>query len=94
MLALTDKANPNDDVIVTELDSDEAVLLHLDTKMYFSLNATGVWIWRQLGNELTLGDIVTKLQNEFDVMPDKAKESVINLVEQLQQEQLIDIVNA
>ena len=38
-------------VIATPLRDGETVLLHLDTKRYFSLNATGGLLWRALGSE-------------------------------------------
>ena len=60
MLTASDKATPDSDVIVTELDG-EAVLLNLDTKLYFSLNATGVRIWKLLAEGLTLGQIGDRL---------------------------------
>ena len=37
MLTLNDKIKPDPDVVVTELDDKEAVLLHLGTKMYYHL---------------------------------------------------------
>jgi hypothetical protein len=39
---------PHPDVVDTPLDRDETVLLHLGTKRYFSLNASGGAIWRAL----------------------------------------------
>lgn len=45
------------DVIVTELQEGDAVLLHLGTRMYYSLNETGLNIWRHLEN----GQILTEM---------------------------------
>ena len=90
MLAATDKATPDSDVIVTELDG-EAVLLNLDTKLYFSLNATGVTIWKLLGEGLTLGQIGERLFQEYDVTPEKAQQCVIDLVDQLNDEKLVSV---
>ena len=90
MLTATDKATPDSDVIVTELDG-EAVLLNLDTKMYFSLNATGVTIWKLLDEGLTLGQIGERLFQEYDVTPEKARQCVVDLVDQLNDEQLVSI---
>jgi hypothetical protein len=41
------KTNPQ--VLFTELDDGTGVLLHLDTKFYFTLNTTGVVVWKSLG---------------------------------------------
>ena len=90
MLTANDKATPDSDVIVTELDG-EAVLLHLDTKLYFSLNAMGVTIWKLLDEGLTLGQIGERLFQEYDVTPEKARQCVVDLVDQLNDEQLVSI---
>ena len=90
MLKASDKATPDSDVIVTELDG-EAVLLNLDTKLYFSLNATGVAIWKLLDEGLTLGQIGERLFQEFDVTPEKAQQCVLDLVGQLNDENLVTV---
>lgn len=92
----TSKAKPtvNPEVVVTELNNDEAVLLHLDTKLYYSLNTTGLWIWKRIGEGQTLGDISHRLQDEFEVTPEKAHESVLSLATQLRKEKLIDVIDA
>jgi len=90
MLKASDKATPDSDVIVTELDG-EAVLLNLDTKLYFSLNATGVRIWKLLAEGLTLGDISERLYEEYDVTPEKAQQCVLELVGQLNDEKLVTL---
>jgi hypothetical protein len=90
MLNASDKATPDSDVIVTELDG-EAVLLNLDTKLYFSLNTTGVRIWKLLAEGLTLGDISERLFEEYDVTPEKAQQCVLELVGQLNDEKLVTV---
>lgn len=90
MLTTSDKAIPDSDVIVTELDG-EAVLLNLETKLYFSLNATGVTIWKLLDEGLTLGQIGKRLFQEYDVTPEKAQQCVLDLVGQLNDEKLVSV---
>lgn len=93
MLTIDDKAQPNSDVIVTELDDNEAVLLHLDSKLYFSLNETGLRIWKLLNQGSNLREISEQLYDEFDVSREKAEQCVITLANQLYTEQLVDIIN-
>lgn len=90
MLIESDKATPDSDVIVTELDG-EAVLLNLETKLYFSLNATGVAIWKLLAEGLTLGQIGERLFQEYDVTPERAQQCVLDLVGQLNDEKLVTV---
>lgn len=40
----------NQDVVLTELQDGTGVLLHLQTRFYFTLNATGVQAWKLLGS--------------------------------------------
>ncbi len=81
------KQNP--EVVCTDVGGKEAVLLHLDTKKYYSLNATGLRIWQMLSNGNTPQAVIEQLQAEFDVTPEKARESVIDLMNELISEKLI-----
>lgn len=57
MIQLNQHITPDPEVIVTELEGKEAVLLHLGTRMYFTLNETGLRIWQMLSSGLTPGEI-------------------------------------
>ena len=93
MIRLYQHIKPDPEVVVTELDGKEAVLLHLDTKMYFTLNETGLRIWQMLSNGLTPGEINERFLTEFDVSPEKAKESVLNLIHEFIQEKLVKVAD-
>ena len=80
------------DVVETELDGDETVLLHLDSKLYYTLNPTGTRIWRGIKDHLTLREISQGLQREFEVEPDVAERSVLRLVDELRQRSLLEEV--
>ncbi len=55
-----------EDVLSAHL-SGEAVLLHVGTKRYFQLNATGACIWQGLERGLGRDEIVNELCARFDV---------------------------
>ena len=93
MLELNHKLKPSPDVVVTELENKEAVLLHLGTKMYFGLNEAGLLIWQMLSGNLTIEETSERLQWEFDITPEKAEESVINLINELITEKLVEAVD-
>ncbi|GJQ48747.1 MAG: PqqD family protein [Planctomycetia bacterium] len=93
MLELNYRVTPDPDVVITELEGKEAVLLHLGTKMYFTLNETGLRIWQMLSSGLTAGEISEIIQNEFDVLPEKARESVLKLIHELIREKLVKVVD-
>lgn len=78
----------NPSVLCTELE-DGAVLLNLDTKYYYTLNSTGLRIWQIMDELKAPLDIAQKLTIEYDVDKEKAKTSVVRLMEDLKQEGLI-----
>ena len=92
MLTTHTKAAPDPDVLCTTLKSGEAVLLHLGTKTYFSLNETGSQIWHFMSEGSTLGEISRKLESEFDVAPERAQQSVMTLTDELVREKLAHVV--
>ncbi len=94
MLDLNCRIKPDPEVVITELEEDkEAVLLHLETKAYFTLNETGLCIWKMLNRDLTLGEISKKLEEEFDVSPENARKSVLNLIREIIHEKLVRVVD-
>ena len=60
---------PNANVVMTELDDATGVLLNLDTKIYFTLNATGVFVWKAMVREpqLDLAALAARVVGEFEV---------------------------
>ncbi len=45
-----DGIRPSDEAVLTELKDGSGVLLHLGSKHYYTLNATGVLLWRLLAD--------------------------------------------
>lgn len=83
---------PNPQVLFTEIDDGTGVLLHLDTKFYFTLNATGVVVWRALVERSEGADVTTvaeRLVAQFRVTRDVAERDVAALLEQLRKDGLV-----
>ena len=80
-----------EDVVFTDLDDGSAVLLHLQTKYYFSLNETGSFLWKLLerGSGASEADLAEELCSAFDVEPDKAKSDVNEFLRDLREQGLI-----
>ncbi len=89
MITLEQHLRPHPDVVDTELDGEETVVLHLDSKLYFSLNPTGTRIWQGLKSGLSLHDISERLQECFAVDAADAERCVIALVEELAEQRLV-----
>jgi hypothetical protein len=73
---------------------DGAVVLHMRTKRYYSLNETGMFIWRRLEDGLAHTDIVAHVVEEYDVGIAEAEAAVARLLDELVQETLIQLVEA
>lgn len=78
------------DVACARVD-DGAVLLHMGTKRYFSLNETGAEVWRLLEYGVPVDDIPQRLSERFDVTADEARDAVTGLVDALVAEQLLEV---
>jgi hypothetical protein len=89
VITLDQHLRPHPDVVDTELDGDETVVLHLESKLYFSLNPTGTSIWKGLKSGLSLRDISRRLQDRFTVDGAEAERCVIALAEELTEQQLV-----
>jgi hypothetical protein len=66
-MPLTDRYAAAPDVLLTELDATEAVLLHTRSREYFSLNETGLRIWRSLTTRHTPEETAVSLQVEYEI---------------------------
>ena len=73
---------------------DGAVVLHMGTKRYYSLNETGAFVWRRLEDGIARGEIVAQVVNEYDVGIAEAEMAVARLLEELAQERLIRTAEA
>ncbi|MCP4659436.1 MAG: PqqD family protein [bacterium] len=90
---LDQKIEPHPEVVDTEIDETTTALLHLESKVYFSLNATGARIWQDLKQGLTLRDVSRRLQDAYDVDPELAERGVLELVRELAENQLVQVLD-
>jgi hypothetical protein len=70
---------------------DGAVLLHMRTKRYYSLNETGAAIWQLLTDDVPIDEIAGRLAKQYDVEHTAAGEAVARLVDDLVAESLISM---
>lgn len=94
MVTWDHRVRPHPEVVDTELETGETVLLQLESKTYYSLNATGTQIWQGLKQGLPLREVSRRLQARFEVEPDRADRSVLSLVDELLQQQLVQRLEA
>jgi len=71
------------EVVYTDLE-DGAVLLHLETKFYYSLNEVGQAIWRNLDSGRSVDDLVRRLITEYNVEEGHAHAGVSRFLNELE----------
>ena len=85
--------SPNPQALFTELDDGTGVLLHLDTKFYFTLNPTAVIVWKELSRggdpQGLVARIAERLSAEFQVDRPTAEQDVEGILADLLADGLI-----
>lgn len=86
-------AKASDRVILTPLVDGTGVLLDLDSKCYFTLNATGVRIWQTMSGPsgASLDTLTEMLVSEFDVSESDARADATALIDDLARESLATV---
>jgi hypothetical protein len=85
----TETPVPHDHIVSTELDGGDGVLVDLNSKRYYQLNETAMFVWRGLENGQTIPQIVRELTSAYDVTPEHAASSVETLLQTLQTRKLV-----
>lgn len=83
------KLKPLTDVIFTDFDGKEGILVDLNTKQYYRLNETGSLIWRGLEKGNSLEEIVVEMRNTYDVSDERARASIDKLLQNLESNKLV-----
>jgi|GEM_PF-546225 len=78
----------NEDIVWSILEG-EAVLLDLETGLFFSLNQVGTLIWERCDGKHTFTEICAALCEAFDVAEEIVHDDLTKLIIYLKQERLI-----
>lgn len=82
-------AVPNEQIVFTEFDGVEGILVDLNTKKYYQLNETAMLIWKALEKRKTLPDIVAEVTEAYDVTAEAAARSVERVLEHMRRYKLV-----
>lgn len=83
----------SEDVVFTRFESDgDGVLLNLTTKNYYTLNETAAFIWARLEGGSAIESIPVELAAHYDIGASEARDSVWELVADLEKEGLVQIL--
>jgi hypothetical protein len=78
----------NPEVVSTELE-DGAILLNLETRLYYSLNDAGLEIWRRIGAASSEQELAENLTGLFDADEERVTGVVARFVSELERERLV-----
>ncbi|MEN9222058.1 MAG: PqqD family peptide modification chaperone [Thermostichus sp. BF3_bins_97] len=73
---------------------DGAVLLDLESGVYYGLNAVGFQIWNLMKSPIRIGHLLSCLLEDYEVDPQVCEQEVLALAHSLSSEGLIQVVTA
>lgn len=72
--------------------ADEAILIHMDTGTYYSLNKVGTEFWNLLDGQQTLQEHAATLAQKYNVETTIVLNDLLELAEKLAAEKLVEHV--
>jgi hypothetical protein len=87
-ISLERQVRISDDAVFRELDG-EAVILQLESGMYFGLDTVGTRLWQLLAAHGALRPAYDAALREFEVAPDVLERDLLQLVSQLADKNLV-----
>jgi hypothetical protein len=80
--------------VFTPLDDGTGVLLNVDTLFYYSLNRTGVALWKAIEarNSCTLDELLPAVCERFDVDGESARREIAAFVEKLEELKILRLI--
>ena len=80
---------PVKDLVFTDFEGGEGILVDLNTRQYYRLNETCALIWRGLEKGCRLQEIISEMHNLYEVSIDHAQTSVDRLLHKLESNKLV-----
>lgn len=81
---------PCSEVVSTEIDEEEFVLLSLETQQYYSLNETGSRIWELFSSGQAPEIIASALTDDWAITQEEALDYVHSFLQELHDEGLVE----
>ena len=81
----------NDDNVVSRELEGEAVMLNLESGVYFGLDEVGTRIWALIQEHGSLRKVFQVMQQEYEVAPQTLESDLLRLVEELRARGLVSV---
>lgn len=72
---------------------DEAVMMNLTTGDFLGLNPVAADIWEFMAEPVTIGEIIQKLTEKYDIDEEVCKTETLTYLQTMQKEKMLSIVN-
>ena len=72
---------------------DEAVMMNLTTGDFLGLNPVAADIWEFMSEPVTIGEIIQKLTEKYDIDEAVCKTETLTYLQTMQEEKMLSIVN-
>jgi hypothetical protein len=79
----------SDQVVFTDFDGREGILVDLNSKKYYQINETAMLVWKSLEQGKEIDQIVNEVVAAYDVSPEHATASVERLLESMRRYKLV-----
>ena len=82
---------PRDQVVLAEMPDGTAILLNLETRLYYAINRTGLFVWKALSDQArpTVSALARQLASAFDVSIEEAERDASTFLRTVEEEQLV-----
>lgn len=87
-VSLDSRVSISEDAVFRELEG-EAVIVHLDSGMYYGLNPVGTRLWQLIDAHGQLQPVFDAALEEFEVEPERLQRDLLQLVSELASRQLV-----
>ena len=80
---------PNDKQVISKIIDGEAIIIKLEQGVYYSLNELGSVIWKNIEEKNSSSAIIDYIVSNYSVEISRAKQDVINFLNEMDKEQLV-----
>jgi hypothetical protein len=86
---MSNSLKAKDQIIYTEFDGGDGILVDLRTRRYYQLNETAAIVWKGLEKGTSVEAIAAEIGALYEVQPERARSSVEGLTAQLESYRLV-----
>lgn len=91
-LSLTSIVHRRQDILSSNID-EETILLSIAKSKYFGIDPIGTTIWNLLDTPMSIGQIITDLERQYNVSRRQCQEDVLMFLEHLLTEDLLTVAD-